>query len=176
MNRTGLIRLGGPVSIVGSVVFALVLLVRPWLNAMLAEAVTPPMFFLLLVSVSVAIVTIVALLRGTRHGGSGVVACGVSLVGVALVLVGLLMGFLGIFVIPVGVLVATGGLVVLAILTTRTNTLPWWSGVALVAGGLSFILVFYPLEDSLMGVPWLVVGYAIFRAATRLPEQPSRVR
>jgi hypothetical protein len=28
----------------------------------------------------------------------------------------------------------------------------------------------------LMGVPWALVGYAVFRAATRLPEQPSRVQ
>ena len=179
INRTSLIRLGGLATMVGSVVIALVLLLRPWLNAMLAEAVTLPMFILLLVVVIVTIVALVALLRGTRHGGLGIAACVVSLLGVVLVFVGLLMGFVGIFVIPLGVLVATGGLVVLASLTTRTNALPWWSGVALVAGGLSFILVLLPfplLADSLMGVPWLVVGYAIFRAATRPPEQPSRVR
>ena len=164
---------------VGSVVFALVLLLRPMLNAMLAEAVTLPMFFLLVVAVSVAVVSVAALLRGTRHGKSGALASGGSLVGVVLVFVGLLMGFVGIFVIPLGVLVATGGLGVLASLTTRMNALPWWGGVALVAGGLSFILVLYlyhPLEDSLMGVPWLVVGYAVFRAAARWPSQPSRVR
>ena len=175
MNRTGLIRLGGLATVVGSVVFALVSLLQPWLDAMLTEVATLPMFFLLFVVVSVAILAIMALLRGTRHGGSGVVACGVSLVGVVLVFVGALLGFAGFFIILIGVLVATGGLVVLAILTTRTNALPWWSGVALVAGGLSFVLVFYPLEDSLMGVPWAVVGFAIFRAATRQVQQPSRV-
>jgi hypothetical protein len=179
MNRTGLIRLGGLAAMVGSVVFALVLLLRPWLDGMLAEAVTLPMFVLLVVVVSVAIVATMALLRGTRHSGLGILACGVSLVGVVLVFVGLLMGFVGIYVIPVGVLVALGGLGVLANLTTRTNTLPWWGGVALVAGGFSFILVLYlyhTLEDSLIGVPWLVVGFAIFRAATRQAQQPSRVR
>ncbi len=164
---------------VGSVVFALGLLVRFWLNTPLAEVATLPLFFLLLVVVSVAIVVISALLRGTRHGESGVIACGVSLVGVVLIFVGFLMGFLGFFVIPLGVLVATGGLGVLAILTTRTNAMPWWSGVALVAGGLCFILVHLPitpLADSLMGVPWLVVGYALFRAGSRLSEQSSLVR
>jgi hypothetical protein len=143
---------------------------------MLAEAVTLPIFFLLLVVVSLALVAIVGLLRETRHGGLGIVVCGVSLVGVVLVFVGLLLGFAGIFVIILGVFVTTGSLVVLAILTSGTNTLPWWSGVALVAGGLSFILVFLPFPESLMGVPWVVVGYAIFLAAGRLPEQPSRVR
>jgi hypothetical protein len=28
----------------------------------------------------------------------------------------------------------------------------------------------------LVGVPWALVGYAIFRAAARQTEQPSRVR
>jgi hypothetical protein len=164
---------------VGSVGFALVLLLRPWLDALLAEAVALPMFFLLLVVVSVAIVAIGTLLHGTRHGGLGIVACGVSLVGVVLLFVSLFVGFWAIFTIPIGVLVATGGLVVLANLTTRTNALPWWSGVALVAGGLAFILVLlpiHPLADSLIGVPWAVVGFAVFRAATRLTERPSRVR
>jgi hypothetical protein len=177
MSYSNIIRLGGLVAMVGSVVFALVLLLRPWLTV--AEAITLPMFFLLFVGVSVAIVATMALLRGTRHSRIGILACSVSLVGVVLVFVGLLMGFAGIVVIYLGVLVATGGLGVLAILTVRTNALPWWGGVALLAGGLSFILVLYiyhPLEDSLIGVPWLVVGYAIFRAAGRRTERPSRVR
>src|SRR3712207_6487291 len=105
MASSTLIRVGGLAAMVGSVVFALGLLLRFWLNAMLAEAVTLPMFFLLLVVVSVAIAAIAALLRGTRHGESGVIASGVSLVGTVLVFVGLLMGFLGIFIIPLGVLV-----------------------------------------------------------------------
>jgi hypothetical protein len=183
MNRTGLIRLSGLATMVGGVVFALVLLVRPWLAHVapfglhgLAEAVTLPMFCLLLVVVSLALVAIAALLRRTRHGGLGVLACVVSLVGVVLVFVGVLLGYAGIFVIFVGALVATGGLGILAIITTSMNTLPWWGGVALVAGGLSFILVFLPVPTSLMGVPWLVVGYAIFRAMARQAEQPLRMR
>ena len=184
MSSSNLIRLGGLVVIVGSLAFALVLLLRLWLAQVVApfgiigfaEAVTLPMYFLLFVGVSVAIV---ALLRGTRHSSFGVLASGVSLVGVVLVFVGLLMGFAGIVIIPIGILVTVGGLGLLAILTTRTNTLPRWGGVALVAGGFSFILVLYlyhPLEDSLIGVPWLVVGYAIFRAAGRRTERPPRVR
>ena len=179
MNRTNLIRLSGLATMVGSVVFALVLVLRPWLNSMLAEAVTLPMFFLLLGVVSLALVAIVGLLRETRQGWLEIVACGVSLVGVVLVFMGVLLGFAGIFVIYVGVLVVTGGLVVLATLTIGTNTLPWWGRVALMVGGLSFILVrylYHPLEDSLMGVPWLVVGFAIFRAAGREPVQPSQIR
>lgn len=188
MNRTGFIRLGGLVAMAGSVVFALVLLLRPWLARVVAqfgligfaEAVTLPMFFLLFVVVIVAIVAIVALVRGTPEGGVDVLlAGGGSLVGVVLVFVGFLLGFLGIVVIPLGVLVATGGLVLLATLTIRTSTLPWWGGVALAVGVIPIILIILPfstLVDSLVGVPWIVVGYAIFRAATRQAQQPSRVR
>jgi hypothetical protein len=178
MSSSNLIRSGGLVAMVGSVVFVLVLLLRPWLPV--AEAVALPMIFLLLVVVIVAIVAIVALLRGTPEGGLDVfVAGGGSLVGVVLVFAGLLMGFVGIVVIPVGVVVGTGSLALLAHLTYRTSTLPRWGRVALVAGVLPFILFVLPfhwLADSLAGVPWIVVGYAIFRAAGRRTERPSRVR
>jgi hypothetical protein len=85
------IRLGGLVTMVGSVVFALVViatsppLVSLWQMPRVAEASTLPTFLLLLVVVSVAILAIMALLRGTHDGGLGVLACGVSLVGVVLV-------------------------------------------------------------------------------------------
>ncbi len=79
------------------------------------------------------------------------------------------MGFPELLVIPVGILLTTGGLGVLANLTVRTGKLPWWSEVALVAGFVPSLLlaIFYfpPLAHPLIGVPWLVAGYAIFRAA-----------
>ena len=178
MSSTNLVRLGGLVAMVGSIVFVLGLLPGPWWNWRLAEVVILPLQYLLFfVGVSVAIVAIATLLRETRHDGSGILACGVSLVGVVLVFVGLFLGFVGSLVIYAGVLVATGGLMVLASLTTRTNTLAWWGGVALVAGGISFFsLTLSPLPASLMGVLWLVVGYAIFRAGGRRIERPARVR
>jgi hypothetical protein len=97
-----------------------------------------------------------------------------------LILAGLFMGFVGALVIAVGVLLALGGLVILANLAVRTDTLPWWGGVALVAGFAPFLLLtfFYipPRAHPLIGVPWLVVGYAIFRAAGRSTELPLRVQ
>jgi hypothetical protein len=111
---------------VGSIVFELALLPGPWWDWRLAEVVILPLQYLLFfVSVSVAIVAIAALLRGTRQARLGVLACGVSLVGVVLVFVGAFLGFVGRLVVYAGVLVATGGLVVFAILATRTNTLAW---------------------------------------------------
>jgi hypothetical protein len=76
----------------------------------------------------------------------------------------------------VGLLVSTVGLLLLGIVVINIGVLPWWGGAALIAGSplLAFVLRF--LEVSLPGVVWTVAGYAIFRAATHLPEHPSRVR
>ena len=174
------VRLAGLVTMAGSVVFGLGLLLRYRLNGALAEAVTLPLFFLLVVAASVAIVTTAALLRRTPRGGLASLAGAVALVGVVLTFAGLLMGFVGLLVIPVGVLLATGGVGILANLSLRTGTLAWWGGVALVAGFVPFLLLaffyFPPMAHPLIGIPWLVVGYAIFRAAGRSTEPPSRVR
>ena len=175
-----LLRLAGLVTMVGSVVFALGLSLRFWLNPMRAEALTVPMFFLLVVAAGVAIVATAVLLRGTPRSRLAILAGALSLVGMVLVFTGLLMGFVGLLVIPVGVLVATGGLWILANLAIRTGTLPWWGGLALVAGFVPFLLLslfpFPPQAQPLIGVPWLVVGYALFRAAGQSTELPSRVR
>jgi hypothetical protein len=180
MAPSKLVRLAGLVTMVGSFVFALGLLLRYSLGGTLAEALTLPMYFLLVVAASVAIVATAVLLRGTPRGGLGGLAGALSLVGVVLVFAGLLMGFLGLLVIPIGVVLATGGLGVMANLAVRAGKLPWWGGVALVAGFVPFLLLaffyFPPLAHPLIGVPWLVVGYAIFRAAGGGAEPASRVR
>ena len=55
-------------------------------------------------------------------------------------------------------------------MTVVLRVLPGWGGVALIVGGLSLELA------ALAGVAWATVGYAIFRAAGRRTERPSRVR
>jgi len=70
------------------------------------------------------------------------------------------------------------------------GVVPRWCGGTLIAGsppfvGLEFgVLAFLGLPAmvpggiawALAGAPWLMVGYAIFRAAGRRFEHPSRVR
>ncbi len=93
-------------------------------------------------------------------------------------------------VLIVGLLAATVGILGLGMVTMSAGVLPRWCGVALIAGsppgvGIWF-LILSPLVMAgilpgeigwaLAGIPWIVVGYAVFRAAGRRIEQPSRVR
>jgi hypothetical protein len=77
-------------------------------------------------------------------------------------------------------LVATMGIIAYVVVTAEAGVVPWWCGLALLAGSPPFgvlLYIFSPGDEGLLlGVPWAVVGFAVFRAATRLPERPSRVR
>ena len=177
MNRTGLIRLVGLAVMVGSAVFALVLLLRPS---------NGPIFFLLLVVVGVAVAAIAALFIRTRYGKLAVLASVGSWVGLALTSISLpfvIQNFdalLPAFTLLIGGLVLIVALGTLVVLSIATNVLRWWGSVALVVGPLIFYFastVFFSQSvNSLIGVAWMIVGYAIFRAATRQTRQPSRVQ
>jgi hypothetical protein len=101
--------------------------------------------------------------------------------------------FLGIGLLTVGVVVESTGIVLLGIVTIVARVLPRWCGIALIAGsppGVAILFMFLaPLAMVgnlpsgsgqigwvLAGIPWIVVGYAAFRAATRQAQQPSRVK
>ena len=166
---------------IGSAVIALVLLARLWMNPVLAEAVTGPMFFLLLVVVGVAIAAIATLLRRTRYSRLAGLASIGSLVGLAFLVVGLLtiQEFVGLVPMFIGVLVLTAAVGVLGVLSVVTNVLGWWGSMALVSGPLFLFFAFFgpllPPMHWLLGVPWMVLGFAIFRAGAHQAEQPSRV-
>jgi hypothetical protein len=142
------------------------------------------LFIVLLVGAMAATLAIAALYARRRdfYGAFGMVIALVAFFGVALIfadeirlsgrveLYGLLLGSLGVMAL---------GLVV----TIAVRELPWWCGVALVVWGPA---VFWLLLDggrfgwtsqaTLLGVPWIMVGFAVFRAAGRRIEQPPRVR
>jgi len=175
---------------IGSATFALVLLLNPWLAQVahdafglvgFMEVVLLPMFLLLFVVVIVAIAAIATLLQRTRYRKLAGLASIGSLVGMAFLVVGLLtiQEFVGLVPMFIGVLVLTVTVGVLSVLSVVTNVLGWWGSVALVAGPLFlFFAVFGPLLPPLhwlIGVPWMVVGFAIFRAGAKQAEQPSRV-
>src|ERR687897_22039 len=193
MTRTSLIRLGGLVSIVGGVSYA-TLGIMTWLctpNCPGSSGYVVLAFFVLLAfSAMVALASLHAIQR-ERYGLLGTLAFLVAIVGVAMIFVSesrslILVLWLGspgaggvswLFII--GLLVATVGLIAYGVATITATVLPWWCGVALIAGSPFVGLFFYlisPVEDSLLGVPWVLVGYAIFRVGVHQAEPPSRVR
>jgi hypothetical protein len=193
MKRTGLIQLGGLAAMVGGVAFTAVFLLgdllarylplSPLERGIRTGSIQGPVLNLLVVGAIVAIVAIVILhtLQPQHSIRSVVVASLAAFVGLTMFLVGygvaygrddFFLAFADtLLLVVVGLLVATVGIISLGIIITGAKVLPWWCGVSLALGSplLAFL---WPL----IGVPWVVVGYAIFRAATRQAQQPSRVR
>ena len=205
MRRTVLIRLGGLVAMVGGVASATLGLLYALQargvslgsieNALQKGNYENPVLTVLLIGVLVAIAALHAIQR--RHYGSpGALASLAAFVGVAMSVGGNLVGELVPAMAPVamlllaGILAASVGIVGLGIVTLEARVLPRWCGVALIAGsppavGLGFMFLgllgaagILPGEIvwALVGVPWVLVLYALFRAGTHRALQPSRVR
>ena len=188
MATSNLVRLGGLAAMGGGVIFAVQERLDPG-----GTLIVPINLALLSV---MAVIVALHLLQRERYGYEGALASAAAFVGVALVLVGGtavpsmlpggVMDVMGIgtdiLLMGVGMLVATIGIIALGIFTLNAGVLPWWGGAALIAGNplLGVILLFVGL-DFLYGawpvvVPWVVVGFAVFRAASHQTQQPSRVR
>jgi hypothetical protein len=165
--------------------------ITPTLQGIITEDINTVFFVLLLLSV-MALIAAVHALQVENYGPGAVERIGLgaltvlpSIVGVALILVGSLGDIGGLRyqvlaglrpvaqnLLLLGFVVATVGLLVLAIVTLLMRVLPWWVGPAMIAGSPPIAVFLGPL----LGVPWALVGYAIFRASTRQTERPSRVR
>jgi hypothetical protein len=152
---------------------------------------------MLLVGVVAAIVAL-HLLQRRSYGRLGALASASAIGGIAMVVVGFLVSgltsdtafFLGIGLLTVGVVVGSTGIVLLGVVTITARVLPRWCGVAIIAGsppGVAILFLFLaPLGMArvlpgeigwaLAGIPWIVVGFAAFRAATHQAQQPSRVQ
>src|SRR5215211_2586588 len=191
MTRTGLIRLGGLATMVGGVAFVM-LGFMIWLctpNCPGSSGYVVLAFFDLLVFGAMVALASLHTIQRERYGLLGTLAFLVALVGVAMIFVSefrslilaLWQGSPGAggvsWLFIIGLLVATVGLIAYGVTTITASALPWWCGLAVMAGsafvGL-FLYLFSPVEDSLIGVAWVVVGFGIYRAATHLPERPSR--
>jgi hypothetical protein len=206
MNRTGLIRFGGLVAMVGGVASAalglLYLLQVQGVtlgsigNALQKGNYENPVLTVLLFGVLIAIAALHTAQR-RDYGTQGALASLAAFGGIAVALGGNLVGELvpamaplAMLLLLVGVSAASVGLVGLGIVTLEARVLPRWCGVALIAGsppavGLEFMFLgllgaagILPGEIvwALAGVPWALVGYALFRSGTHRPLQPSRVR
>jgi hypothetical protein len=197
MSSSMLIRLGGLMAIVGGVAsttLGLLLTLSPGYlptspsveRAIQKGSYEVTVLFLSLLGAIAAIAALHALQKG-RYGLRGAVAALSSLAGLTTTAVGYLVGeisaviatgtmFLIIAMLFVGLVVSTVGVVFLGATTISAKVLPRWCGVALIAGNPTFELLFYLFSPWLTGLPWVLVGYGVFRAAGRRSERPSRVR
>jgi len=199
MSSSILIRLGGLVAIMGGLaatILGLLYVLQAWgmtldftAMALLKGHYENPVANMLLVGVLAAI-TALHIIQKRYYGRWGTLAFLGAFVGVAMILVDqLLVAFSLLFVI--GLLVATVGIITVGAVTLLSaGVLPRWCGIAIIAGsplGVGILFAFFtPLVMTsilpgeifwaLAGIPWIVVGYAAFRAASRGTVTPARVR
>lgn len=199
MKRGGLIRLGGLAAMLGGVVYAGVGLIEERLAEYLYYVGNIGGGFVAVLLPLGAMAAIAALhaLHRERYGLRGALVSLTAFVGLALATGALTVGVIStspaldsLFnALLIGLLVATVGLALLGGLTIATGILPWWCGVALIAGSPAGVFLTMmpsaalggtvPLGgafQALGGVPWVLVGFALFRAAGRRPQEPSGVR
>jgi hypothetical protein len=206
MKRMLLIRLGGLVAMVGGLTATtlgiLYILQARGVTLDSTEKALPkghyenPVAMILLVGVLVAIAAL-HLIQREHYGGWGALTSVAAFAGVAMVVVGGLAGEListgavvGIPLLIGGVVAASVGIAALGVVTINTGLLPRWSGIALIAGsppGVGTLFMFSTLLVmarivpgeigwALAGIPWMLVGYAIFRAGSARQQRSSRVR
>jgi hypothetical protein len=185
-----LIRLGGLASIVGGAVYAGVGLVEERLAEYLYYMGNIGDGFiavLLPVGAMAAIAAVHALQRRT-YGWAGTVVSLTAFVGLAVATGAITVGVVSaspdldslFYILVVGLLLATVGIVLLGGLIVATGMLPRWCGVALMAGSPVGVFLTMMLSaasgealtlggvfQALGGVPWVMVGYAVFRAGGR---------
>ena len=194
-----LIRLGGLAAMVGGVVYAGVGLVAERLAEYLYYMgnIGSGFMAVLLPIGAMAAMAALHVLQRQHYALWGTVVYLTAFVGLAVATGALTVGVIStapaldsLFIaLVLGLLVATVGIALLGGLTIATGVMPRWCGVALIAGSpVGVFLTMIPSAalgeapplggafQALGGVPWVLVGYAVFWAAGDHPQQPSRVR
>ena len=206
VKHTSPIKVGGLAAIVGGLAAAtlgLLYVLQAWGmtlgfidKAVRKGAYEGPVGTMLLVGALAAIVSLHFIQRW-RYGRLGALSSASAIGGIAMVVIGFLVSgsasdtvfYVGIGMLTVGVVAGATGVVLLGIVTIGSGVLPRWCGIALIAGsppGVAIMfLILTPLVMgglpgeigwALAGIPWMVVGCAAFRAATRQSQQPSLLR
>ena len=200
MKRTDLVRLGGLAAMVSGIAATTLGL----LYVLQARGVTldstekalqkghyeTPVSTILLVGVLAAVAALHVLQR-ERYDRQGALASVVAFAGLVLIPLGWLMPLIAVAapLVIMGVLAASAGIVGLGIVSMKAGVLPRWCGAAVVAGsppvvGIEFVFASLLVAASILpgeiawtlaGVPWAIVGYALFRAGGQRTQQPSRV-
>ena len=167
MSSSSLIRLGGLIALVSGVVYAASGLTTLPMVSGLSRSVTVVenvLFVLMLVAAMASVVALHVLhkdLRRDSYGPLGVLASVTVVAGMVLLLVGEAAIYLAL-------LLVTGGLVALAVVTMGAGMVSRWCGVALIGGNPVLVLLGEAWMAMLVGAAWAVVGYYVFRAASRV--------
>jgi hypothetical protein len=201
MTSSILIRLGGILTMVGSTAattLGLLYVLQAWgitldftAKALLKGYYEGPVSTMLLVGALVTIPTLHFTQR-PYYGGWGTLFSAAAFAGLVLIPVGWFMPSVavGAPLAIAGIVAVSVGIVGLGIVTITAQVLPKWCGVALIAGSPPSVGILFLFSTPLVmtgilpgeigwalaGIPWVVVGYAIFRAAGRRTERPSRVQ
>jgi len=204
VQRTGVIRLGGLTAMAGGLAAttlgSLHVLQASSVSFNFTEEALQkghyenPVATMLLVGVLAAIATLHVIQKG-HYGKLGLFTSVAAFAGVAMVVVGGFAGELAptttsvaIALLVGGASAASVGIAGLGVVTISAGVLPQWCGIALIAGsplGVGTLFMFStPLVTArilpgeigwaLAGIPWALVGYAIFRAGQA--TAPSQVR
>lgn len=162
MPSSAFIRSGGLMAVVGGVAWTTGWAAQQYFELDRIKGVS---LFVLLLG-AMAAVTALHILQRERYGLGSWFAL-TAFIGLALMLAYELIGAVterylpGVaWIFAVGTFAATMGIVFLGAISIATRVLPWWCGAALTVSGPSFTALLGPG----VGVAWVVVGYAIFRA------------
>ena len=187
MASTDFIKWSGVAALIGGALYSALSLLSGY---------RAPLLYALLALGAMAATVALHALQKMHYGLSGTLASWTTFVGLAMIFASSPLGWLGpLFEAPaiisflLGLLVTFAGMLALGALTVRARVVPWWCGLALVVGGFGFggglvgdwVLglggsVYFDTLVLSEGVPWIVVGYAVFRAGEDQTERPSRVR
>jgi hypothetical protein len=204
VQRTGVIRLGGLAAMAGGLAAttlgSLHVLQASSVSFNFTEEALQkghyenPVATMLLVGVLAAIATLHVIQKG-HYGKLGLFTSVAAFAGVAMVVVGGFAGELAptttsvaIALLVGGASAASVGIAGLGVVTISAGVLSQWCGIALIAGsplGVGTLFMFStPLVTArilpgeigcaLAGIPWALVGYAIFRAGQA--TAPSQVQ
>jgi hypothetical protein len=182
MNLTNLIRLGGFAAMVGGVVCAGVGLIEERLVEYLYYMgnINYGFIAVLLPLGVMAAIAALHMLHRERYGWVGAVVSLTAFVGLALATAALTVGVIStspdidsLFIaLLTGLLVASVGIALMAGSPVGVFITMILSAALELEGAFALGGVF----RALGGVPWVLVGLAVFRAAGKRPQQPSRGR
>lgn len=176
-SSSNLMRWGGLAAVLAGSIYAGQGFILPWFADPRVEAAFLVMLLLGVLAALAAIARLHAL-QGGSYGRLGVVVSLVAFIGTAFLLVGAVLEALAgpafepaaIFLV-IGLVVASGGLSFLGVVTLVAGVLPRWCGVLIIAGNPS-VASFFTDYWWILNIAWVLVGYALFRAGTRRPSSP----